>query len=113
MVTRASRLDSHERIPASTQGERSSSVRTAAASWRWLVEVDPMEDRPMFSVAPSLVQISCTYDWRFGWSARLSVPLGSEGHWLAETYGPCSPEELVDAVAGALAAALSNRSAID
>lgn len=72
-----------------------------------------MTDSPMFSVAPSAISIACTYDWRFGWSARVSWPTAGGEHWLSETYGPCSPGELVDAVGEALAAALQSRSVVD
>jgi hypothetical protein len=66
----------------------------------------------MLSVAPSALSVACTYDWRFGWSARVSVPGADGSEWLTETYGPCSAGELVDAVSGALAAALEGRSVV-
>lgn len=65
-----------------------------------------MTDPQMFSVAPSVVTVQCTYDWRFGWSARISVPVFGSDEWHYETYGPCSPSELIDAVAGALGTAV-------
>jgi hypothetical protein len=61
----------------------------------------------MFRVAPSAMAVACTYDWRFGWSARVSVPGPDGQEWLSETYGPLSPAELVDAVAAALETALA------
>lgn len=66
----------------------------------------------LFRVAPSAVSVVASYDWRFGWSARVSIPGPDGAEWLSETYGPCSAPELVDAVSGALAAALEGRSAL-
>jgi hypothetical protein len=71
-----------------------------------------MENRPMFPVAPSALSVACTYDWRFGWSARVSVPGPDGAEWLTETYGPCDAGELVDAVSAALEAALTGRSVL-
>lgn len=67
----------------------------------------------MFPIAPSAVSVHCSYDWRFGWSARIAVPGADGATWLAETYGPCTPAELVDAVAAALSSALEGRTVLD
>ena len=69
-----------------------------------------MTDRALdLTIAPNVVTVHCTYDWRFGWSARIALPIDGGRRWLSETYGPCSPSELVDAVAGALETALGGR----
>lgn len=65
-----------------------------------------MSDQPLdLRIAPSVVTVQCTYDWRFGWTARVALPIDGGRRWLSETYGPCSPSELVDAVSSALAVA--------
>ena len=63
-------------------------------------------DRPLFVIAPSRVTVVATYDWRFGWSARLSVPAAGDQGALVDVYGPLSAPELVDAVSSALVALL-------
>lgn len=72
-----------------------------------------MEMQQLFAIAPSFIQLSCTYDWRFGWSARIAVPAPDGVSWLTETYGPCSAGELVDAASAALEAALAGRTVLD
>lgn len=63
-------------------------------------------ERQLFVVAPSRITVVCTYDWRFGWSARLSVPAVDGSEAESDVYGPLSTPELVDAVSSALVALL-------
>jgi hypothetical protein len=70
-------------------------------------EVDHVSDPQMFRIAPSAVSVQCTYDWRFGWSARIAVPTDDGLEWTADVYGPCSARELVDVVAAALEGAIA------
>lgn len=105
-LARRSRLDSRATLDGIHPGEASSVGPDRRRRSGADTEVDDVSDVPMFRIAPSAVSVHCSYDWRFGWSARVAVPTDDGGSWIAEVYGPCSASELVDAVGAALQAAL-------
>jgi hypothetical protein len=63
----------------------------------------------MLAVAPARIYISCSYDWRMGWSLKTTCSADEHHDPLVEVYGPLSSRELVDIVGSIMAALVATR----
>lgn len=60
------------------------------------------DQQPMFRVAPSHVYVACHYDWRTGWSLRVTTPGLEAGTTHTVDYEGLSSPELVDVASAEL-----------
>lgn len=62
---------------------------------------------PGVRVAPSTFSVTCSYNWRVGWSARLATPGDVAGVYRTREYDGLTADELLDVLASEVAQLLA------